>query len=63
MLVMIENRVVSCPPCWLALAVKAAPTLPLSTPEAHRPPAPSRKLAICEDMRPKRVPVPIMMAS
>ena len=42
---------------------QAAPTLPFSAPRAHRPPAWSRKLAICELMRPKRVPVPTMMAS
>ncbi len=29
-LVMIENRVVSLPPCWVADEVKAAPTLPFS---------------------------------
>ena len=63
MLVMIENRVVSWPPCWLAVEVKAEPTLPVSTPLPHRPPAWSRKLAICEHMRPNRVGAPMMMAS
>ncbi len=35
---MIENSVVSCPPCWLAVETNAAPTLPLSAPDAHSPP-------------------------
>ena len=38
-LVMIENSVVSCPPCWVFVEVKAPPTLPLSAPLAHNPPA------------------------
>ena len=42
---------------------QAAPTLPFSAPRAHRPPAWSRKAAICDDIRPKRVPVPMMIAS
>jgi hypothetical protein len=41
-LVMIENSVVSWPPCWVAVEVKAPPTLPCSAPRAHRPPAWSR---------------------
>ena len=62
-LVMMEKSVVSWPPCWVAVEVKAPPTLPFRAPLAHRPPAWSRKLAICEDMRPKRVPVPTITAS
>ena len=58
-----ENSVVSCPPCWVALEVKAPPILPLSAPLAHSPPAWSRKFAICDAIRPNRVPVPTMMAS
>ncbi|MGY4355869.1 hypothetical protein ACVW0J_002362 [Bradyrhizobium sp. i1.7.7] len=34
---MIENSVVSWPPCWVALAVKAPPTLPCSAPLAQEP--------------------------
>lgn len=60
---MIENSVTSCPPCWVAVEVKAPPTLPLSAPLAHRPPAWSRKAAICDGMRPKRVGAPMTMAS
>jgi hypothetical protein len=62
-LVWIAIKVVSWPPCWLAVEVKAEPTFPTSAPEAHRPPAWSRKLAICEAIRPKRVPTPITIAS
>ena len=62
-LVMIENSVVSWPPCCVAVEVNAPPTLPFRAPLAQRPPAWSRKLAICEAMRPKRVPVPTTMAS
>jgi len=36
---MVENRRISLPPCWLAVEVKAEPTLPLSAPFAQRPPA------------------------
>ena len=60
---MIENSVVSCPPCWVAVEVKAPPTLPCRAPFIQRPPAWSRKFAICDDIRPNRVPVPTMMAS
>ena len=47
---MIENSVVSWPPCWVAVDVKAPPTLPCSAPLAQSPPAWSRKFAICEAM-------------
>jgi hypothetical protein len=33
---MVENRRISLPPCWLAVEVKAEPTLPFF---AQRPPA------------------------
>lgn len=36
---MIENSVVSPPPCWVAVEVKAPPTLPCSAPLAQSPPA------------------------
>ena len=49
---MIENSVVSWPPCWLPVEVNAPPTLPLSAPFFHKPPVVSKKAAICEDMRP-----------
>src|SRR5215831_6230356 len=62
-LVMMENSVVSWPPCWVAVELKAPPTLPCSRPLSQSPPAWSRKFAICEDIRPKRVPVPTMIAS
>src|SRR6476620_9966699 len=52
-LVMIEKRVVSCPPCCVALDVNAPPTLPCNTPRAQSPPAWSRKFAICDDRRPR----------
>jgi hypothetical protein len=52
---MIENRVVSLPPCWVALEVKAPPTLPCNAPPIQRRPACSQKLPIAEGMRPKRV--------
>ncbi len=45
---MIENSVVSLPPCWVALEVKAPPTLPCSAPVAQRPPACSKKLPSAE---------------
>ena len=35
---MIENNVISWPPCWVAVEVNAAPTLPISAPFAHNPP-------------------------
>jgi hypothetical protein len=38
-LVMIENSVISWPPCCVAVDVKAPPTLPCNAPRAHRPPA------------------------
>jgi hypothetical protein len=44
--VMIENSVASCPPCWLAVDVKAAPTFPINFPVNHSPPVVSQKLAI-----------------
>ena len=50
------------PPCCVAVEVNAA-DLPFKAPRAHRPPAWSRKLAICEGIRPKRVGVPTMIAS
>ena len=62
-LAMIENSVASWPPCWVAVEVNAPPTLPCSAPLFHRPPAWSRKLVICEGMRPKRVGAPMTMAS
>ena len=62
-MVWIAIRVVSCPPCWLAVEVNAAPTLPTSLPCAHSPPVVSQKLAICDAMQPYRVPTPTMMAS
>src|ERR1039458_8302469 len=46
--VMIENNVVSWPPCWLAVEGNAPPTLPFNTPPIQSPPAWSRKLAICD---------------
>ena len=49
---MIENSVVSCPPCWLAVEVKAPPTLPTSAPFAHSPPVVSQNAAICAGIRP-----------
>jgi hypothetical protein len=36
---MIENSVVSCPPCCVPLDEKAAPTLPFSAPRIHSDPA------------------------
>src|SRR3954463_9890306 len=42
-LVMSEKRVVSWPPCWVAVEVKATPTLPFSAPRAHRPAGPVEK--------------------
>ena len=44
--------VVSWPPCWLAVEVNAAPTLPISLPYAQSPPVWSQKFAICDDLRP-----------
>src|SRR5882762_321871 len=61
-LVMVENRFISWPPCWLAVEVKAEPTLPLSAPFAQRPPAWSRYAVICADIRPNRVGPPMMIA-
>ncbi|MBN8451007.1 MAG: hypothetical protein J0M13_18790 [Candidatus Accumulibacter sp.] len=34
---------------------EGAPNFPFNTPRAYRPPAWSRKLTICEGMRPQRV--------
>ena len=51
-LVWMPISVVSCPPCWLAVEVNAAPTLPISLPCAHSPPVWSQKFAICDVMRP-----------
>ena len=34
----IASSVVSWPPCWLAVELKALPTLPISAPAAHNPP-------------------------
>ena len=45
---MIENSVVSCPPCCVALDVNAPPTLPCNAPRAQSAPAWSRKFAICD---------------
>lgn len=53
---MIENSVVSLPPCCVAVETNAPPILPCSAPFAHNPPAWSRKLAIRDGMRPKRGP-------
>ena len=60
---MIENSVISLPPCWVALEVKAPPTLPTSLPVAQRAPACSQKEPMAEGMRPKRVGAPTMIAS
>ena len=60
---MMVNSVVSWPPCCVADDAKAPPTLLWRAPFAHRPPAWSRKLAIWDDILPKRVPVPTTIAS
>ena len=49
---MIENSCFA-PPCCVALEVNAPPTFPCNAPRIQRPPAWSRKLAICDDSRPK----------
>ena len=46
---MIENSVVSWPPCWLAVDVNAAPTLPFSAP-AH--PQAAGLVEECRHLRP-----------
>ena len=60
---MIEKSVVSCPPCWVAVEVKAPPILPISLPVTQSPPAWSQKAAIWLGIRPKRVGAPTMMPS
>ncbi len=57
-LVIIENRVVSCPPCCELLQVNTAPGLPISAPDAHKPPQVSRNEASWLGRRPKRVGAP-----
>jgi hypothetical protein len=37
-LVMIEDSVASCPPCWVAVKVKAPLALPFGEPLIHKPP-------------------------
>ena len=59
---MIENSVVSLPPCWVAQEVNAA-DLPIQRATRPEPACLVQKLAICEGMRPNRVPTPRMMAS
>ena len=61
---MMEKRVVSLPPCCVALEVKAPPTFPMQR-AAHPQIAPacSQKLPIAEGMRPNRVGAPTMIAS
>ena len=61
--VWIEMIVVSWPPCWVAVEVKALPTLPTSAPFTQSGPVWSQKLRICAAMLPKRVGAPTMIAS
>ena len=63
-LAMIEKRVVSLPPCWVALEVKAAANLSdAGRRSSTTAPACSQKLPIAEGMRPNRVGAPTMIAS
>ena len=60
---MIENSVVSFPPCCVPLDVNAPPTLPTRAPVAHKAPACSQKLPIADGIRPNRVGAPTTTAS
>ena len=60
---MIEKSVVSLPPCWLALEVKAPPDLAVQRAGRPEPAGLLEKLPIAEGMRPKRVGAPTMIAS
>jgi hypothetical protein len=51
-MVWIAIKVVSCPPCWEAVEVKALPTLPIRAFRAQSPPVWSQNCAICAAMRP-----------
>ena len=60
---MIENYVVSFPPCCVALDVNAPPTLPIKAPLIQRAPACSQKLPIADGILPNRVGAPTTTAS
>ena len=53
-----DSRVVSCPPCRLAVEVKTPAGLPTSSPLSQRLLVPSRKYFIGAAMLPKRVGLP-----
>lgn len=61
--VWVDWIVVSCPPCWLPVEAKTLPTLPTNWSSNQSPPVWSRKFFIWDAMLPKRVGVPMMIAS
>src|SRR5690606_12974126 len=57
-----DSRVLSCPPCRLAVVVKTAAGLPARLPDSHRLLVPSMKYLSGAAMLPKRVGLPRISA-